>query len=358
MARPGLSYHEVAIAAQELTAQGQYPTIERIRALTGTGSSTTIAQHLRTWKTQQEDTRLLCQKENLPDEFIALMKGLWERVLEQAAEKVQAIQQDFDQQLAELTTQTEHLRADNMHWQQQYQEASQECTALSKEKNTLQQDIKQMEKAALILNADHSHALAQLQAKDKQIGELQRLNQQAQANLEHYREAAREQRVVDQQRHEQTVSQLEQTLQQLRHELAVAQGQKHALQNNYEKLQYAHDLLQNQYSELNKEHSESKMQLSALTQQSAQHAHAEQHWYAQCINLQAKTDEQQSTMLALQKQTAILSEQLAASQRELLTLANEHKVLTQEKWSLSQEKAHLEGQLKTVTSLQKQMETA
>ncbi len=343
MARPGISYHDIAEAAQSLTAQGHYPTIERIRAVTGTGSSTTIAQHLRTWRAEQETNHLLCQQEKLPDEFIALMKGLWERVLGQAEERLQVIQQDYEQQLVALTTQTQALREDNHHWQQQHQQASEKNNVLVLENTSLLQQVKTLENEALVLNSDHKHALSQLQVKDEQLGELQRQNKQTQANLEHYREAAREQRLLDQQRHEQATAQLEQTIQHLRHELATTQNQKHALQNQHDKMQFAQDLLQNELAKLNQELLEAKHQRLRLTEQYTQ---TEQYWQNQQADLQKQTAEQQHLCSELQKQLAITTEQLLFIRQEAVVLSEANKNLLQEKLAILQEKGQLEGQLK------------
>lgn len=51
MARPGLSYEEVATAAEKIVNEGFKPTIQRIRvALGNRGSTTTISRHLKNWK--------------------------------------------------------------------------------------------------------------------------------------------------------------------------------------------------------------------------------------------------------------------------------------------------------------------
>jgi uncharacterized protein (UPF0548 family) len=80
MARNGVSYSEVAEKATQLLGEGRNPSVERIRILLGTGSTTTVANHLRQWKANQEATTLTSAKENIPLELVAVMKGLWERV--------------------------------------------------------------------------------------------------------------------------------------------------------------------------------------------------------------------------------------------------------------------------------------
>ena len=47
MARPGILYVEVKQAAEDLSAKGITPTIERLRQRLGAGSFSTISKHLR-----------------------------------------------------------------------------------------------------------------------------------------------------------------------------------------------------------------------------------------------------------------------------------------------------------------------
>lgn len=54
MPRPGLTYDDVAQAANTLNQQGTNPTIQNIRESLGTGSPITISKHLKTWKEAQK----------------------------------------------------------------------------------------------------------------------------------------------------------------------------------------------------------------------------------------------------------------------------------------------------------------
>src|SRR5205823_2111634 len=92
------------------------------------------------------------------------------------------------------------------------------------------------EKIALTVESDNM--AKQLQEKQGRIDELHRLNKQVQENLEHYYEASREQRMLDQQRHEQTQTQLAQTINQLQQELTVLNQQKNSLQHEFEQIRY------------------------------------------------------------------------------------------------------------------------
>ena len=50
MPRTGISYDDVAAAADEMTAEGNNPSIQKVRYRLGTGSSNTIHKHLTAWK--------------------------------------------------------------------------------------------------------------------------------------------------------------------------------------------------------------------------------------------------------------------------------------------------------------------
>ena len=101
MARPGITYSEVAEAASHLVGQNRNPTIEQIRLFLGTGSSNTIANHLKRWRDAQNGTVLLAAKENIPQELVAMLKGLWERVIEQADLKLSTAQGGYERDIAE-----------------------------------------------------------------------------------------------------------------------------------------------------------------------------------------------------------------------------------------------------------------
>src|SRR5579872_1046445 len=118
MARPGITYSEVAEAASHLVGQNRNPTIEQIRLFLGTGSSNTIANHLKQWREMQKGTSLLAAKENIPSELVAMLKGLWERVIEQAEMKVANIESAHERTVTELRQELEKYKSNNQRWQQ------------------------------------------------------------------------------------------------------------------------------------------------------------------------------------------------------------------------------------------------
>lgn len=188
MARQGITYAEVAAAATELTGQGRHPTIEQIRLLLGSGSSTTIANHLKAWKKAQSGNTLLACKENLPQELIAVMKGLWERVIATADDKAQAVVVEHREELDKLQRELIKYKRNNQRWQQLFQQWAIEKTELDKEREQQTAAYQLLQDEHTLLAKKYELATQQLIEKQERIEELHQLQKQIQTNLEQFQE--------------------------------------------------------------------------------------------------------------------------------------------------------------------------
>ncbi len=346
MARLGITYQEVANAAEQLTLQGKNPTIQNIRMLTNTGSSTTIAQHLKTWKLKEDQSRPLGLTENLPEEIVLTMKGLWAQVIREAEEKIAARENEFEQATAMIIEKNKKLEEENMSWQKKYDELTQEKERLLSDQCALEQSIRQLEQGKVALTVTCDHLSKQLPEKQDHIDELHRLNRQVQTNLEHYREASREQRLLDQQRHEQAQSQRERMIQQLTHEVKTLGQEKNLLHESLEQMRSVKTALQSQYDGLRVQNDTIQSRLEEAQKEVVQHAHAEQYWQAHSQKAEEKLEAHSAVLLHLQTQQAVLLQQFLAVQTELQKISEQNQYLAHDKWRLSQENAQLMGQLK------------
>nr|WP_053070645.1 DNA-binding protein [Halomonas sp. PR-M31] len=57
MARSGVRYEDVQKAIHQLLQRGETPGVQKIREVLGTGSFTTLSEHLRQWKIEREENR-------------------------------------------------------------------------------------------------------------------------------------------------------------------------------------------------------------------------------------------------------------------------------------------------------------
>ena len=98
MARLGIDYTGVKQAALKLLNQGTAPSVQKIREVLGTGSNTTIAGHLKTWRDEYAQQAIHHLPAHLPTELIASMDVLWQTALAQAEKQLLAFKNELDAQ--------------------------------------------------------------------------------------------------------------------------------------------------------------------------------------------------------------------------------------------------------------------
>jgi chromosome segregation ATPase len=351
MSRNGITYLDVARCAEEICASHEDPTIERIRFRLKTGSNSTIGTHLRTWRAKQDPLRQLATKEHLPEELIMLLKGLWERVMDQADSQVEIIKNETKQDLTQHKQRIQELQQHNARLQQSEAKLKQTCDGYAQEKMALEQIISKSKADIAALQAKYDSLTQQLADKQTRIEELHKQNKQTQANLEHYRAASLEQRQQDQQRAEQRERELTQTLQPLKMENEALRQQKIGLQRSHDQLKSTQDNLQVQLQQMTLNNEKKLTELMEVHASLAKTTASEQHWQTQHDNLCIKWEDQMHISVELKTQNAILSQQMAAMKTELDHIAEQKKGLAHDKWMLGQEKAQLAGQVKQLQSI-------
>jgi chromosome segregation ATPase len=164
MARLGVTYQDIATAANQLISQGRQPTIELIRHILGTGSSTTIANHFRQWKIDQQGGLSLPQQETLPNEMLNMLKGLWERLNHQAGQKATEIEAKTQEELTELNHQLAKYQSNNRRWQKLFLQWQQDKEKLLEDKKLLELKVAKQQKEIELLHV-------KLDAKNEMINE-------------------------------------------------------------------------------------------------------------------------------------------------------------------------------------------
>ena len=223
MARLGVTYQDIAIAANQLVEQGRQPTIELVRQILGTGSSTTIANHLRQWRVDQEGTLTLPNKENIPHEMIGMLKGLWERLSDQAGQKANEIEVKTQQEISELGQTLEKYKTNNRRWQRLFIQWQEEKENLLIEKRRLEQQVEAQQKEIDVLRTKLEAETKYLQEKRLRIEELHRLHLQSQENLKHFQATTREQRLLEHNQFEQQKVEMHHEINTLKEQLDLLQ---------------------------------------------------------------------------------------------------------------------------------------
>lgn len=277
----GVQQHQVDGAADELLAQGQRPTIEKVRLHLGHGSPNTIAPMLEIWfaglgKRVRGLAGTQGWGDQLPDWLLQAAEALWTKAQSEASAQadtaLQAERQTLTQREAELNEQTQALAQREavmqarLHAQEQ---ALGEARALN---STLQQ---RLEQAELEAQGQHKHLLGLQEDlrlvrerrhadEDRHQAELKALNDDRRKTEERADSAAaRAAMEIDRARQEAkaeraTRQRLEKLLEEQReaHQTALTQTQQQAVELQQglgvanAQLKLAQELLAQQQSEL------------------------------------------------------------------------------------------------------------
>src|SRR5580658_1459129 len=96
MARVGVDYETVKQTAVKLLSRGLAPSVQKIREVLGTGSNTTIAEHLKIWRDEFAKKTIHHLPANIPKELISAFEVLWQTAMEQAQNQLAEYKQSLD----------------------------------------------------------------------------------------------------------------------------------------------------------------------------------------------------------------------------------------------------------------------
>jgi chromosome segregation ATPase len=194
MARAGILYSQVAKAAAQLAADGKNPTVDSVReALGSTGSKSTIAPMLKTWKSQHQESAAQAQL-GLPAELVHAVKGVYENLQADAAQQLEAARKVHQQEQATLAERVSQAAADNRALTDASANLAQKLAHAEVAVDRLQQDH---HKAVVVLTAAQTENASFQQHLADRAAEVTSLTQQlthARTQFEHYQESTARQR--------------------------------------------------------------------------------------------------------------------------------------------------------------------
>lgn len=96
MARIGITYEDVQRAIDTLLQRQEAPSVQKVRAVLGTGSFTTISEHLREWRARREQRKDLPPARGMPEPLQQLAESLWEQAQDAANQGLAHYRQEAD----------------------------------------------------------------------------------------------------------------------------------------------------------------------------------------------------------------------------------------------------------------------
>ena len=291
MARHGISYDEVKQAVDELQAEGLNPTIAGIRERLGTGSFTTISEHLKHWRTERQQQPMVAGGSPAPDSLNGMVQAVWQQAREDATKALESYKNEIQKTLEQAEAEKQQAIEQTLAIEERNQ-------WLNERNQILLTEIRQLEKK---LGA----AETRIHSLEKQQEELQQKNkQQNKINTE------------AQKKQEAHIIRLQQE-----YEQALTEQQEH-----YKSESQQRDAKQNRMLALFEQQ---------LIEERKRGEASEQHWITQVddLRLQLKEREQhiehsEKEYLARLKQQQALDKDIAVNLKALQSQQREQQKLT------------------------------
>jgi len=306
LARSGINYVDVAKAAETVRQNDEEPTVDRVRAVLGTGSKSTIAPLLKKWKEQSGSVQLIT---GVPKELSDAVRSIYEQAKATAeadfskrADELDQKHQGMASKLSETATQLASQKEENRSLLNVTGELKANLSD-SQEQNT------QLQTKLVKLQAELSQTQTLLSNAKETVSELKSENKDIRAHFEHYQQHSSEER--QRERDEHTNS------------LQTERDRNNAINKNLELLRKELSDSQTMVSELTVSNSEQKALLEG----------SKAEFQAANANLQRFTDESKAITKELQTTTKLLNKakEEGIQLRSNLTLVNKENEMLQSK---------------------------
>ena len=167
-----------------MQGQGKNPTVDAIRERLGTGSRTTLAEHLKRWKSLQADG-----EGKLPQPLLSLVSGLWDSLQSLSSKRIEENRVEALLEITALKSQLQITLQSESALKQERHELQEKLDAEKRNFSAVNHEHQIILKAHDKLQASHQSTLQQLDNSKEENKRLHQLTQQIQANLEHYQQS-------------------------------------------------------------------------------------------------------------------------------------------------------------------------
>jgi chromosome segregation ATPase len=209
MPRIGVQYQDVVTVASELASEGVSVTHEHVRSRLGTGSNSTLARHLKRWR---ETHPLSEESVSLSATLSQHVASVWHELSTAADNRVLEITTMAQLIISTLSDENLKLRENGRRWQELHEKWSAQKSELVE--NLERQEASIGEHKTVYVEAQHINSLLNrsIEEKQNQIDSLENHISIMQKNLEHFREAAREQLLMEQDKQSRFLEMIESSL--------------------------------------------------------------------------------------------------------------------------------------------------
>lgn len=223
MARLGVSYEEVAMVASRIYAEGENPTVDKVReGLGGTGSKSTIAPFLKRWRSENQDKQMVLEQ-SLPSDLLQLVKSLYEHLQHQATVRIEEMSNEVAQARAQFEEKEQEGSQRRQVLEQSLEETRAQLVVENERADNLRDDNHHLQVTQAQMSAEIASMKGRLADYQQTTVDLHHQLEQTRKQFEHYQRASAEQRVQEKREAEQRIQRLDNDLVELRRNAAIQQ---------------------------------------------------------------------------------------------------------------------------------------
>ena len=278
---------------------------------------------------------------NLPDALITIVQSLWQAINDNADENIKKSCATYQEERDQLQKAMQQQRQALTDSEQTARKLASEKEILRQNTLALEQELQQQKiqyaKTESLLDAEKKCA----DEKENRIQELTKMNNQVQSNLDHYREAVREQRMLDKNEFEHRVSEVTQKNHKLQEDWTQILTENTKLKTINQQLTEKYHEQKNACDRNDEQLNTVKVALAAAQQELSQKNERLAELKESIAKYEIKLADQSSQMLKYEKENAVLAADLQAVRRDLQESKSQVKELSHNRWILEQEKAKL-----------------
>ncbi|MCK9504552.1 MAG: DNA-binding protein, partial [Porticoccaceae bacterium] len=220
MARAGVTYHDVAKAAEVIKNQRQEPTVDRVREQLGTGSKSTIAPLLKRWRSDNGEA---ADVSGLPNDLVEVVKSLYERVQQMGDHRIEQARDEFKASNDELRKELTEARNTIAQLTARQQDLNNQLSRVIEKKSQQDKSLEDARVGLAKAESQRDEALARTTELKESVGELKQENRDIRDHFEHYQQRTAEDRQQERDQFRIVNQGLNDQIQDLQHRLAQAE---------------------------------------------------------------------------------------------------------------------------------------
>ena len=343
MARAGVTYHDIAKAAEVIKTHGQEPTVDRVREHLGTGSKSTIAPLLKRWRSDNGEA---ADVSGLPNDLVEVVKSLHERVQQMADHRIEQARQEFETLKEELRTELTYANNTIAQLTARQRDLENQIARITEEKSLQDKSLEDARVRLAKAESQRDEALTRANDLKESVSELRQENRDIRDHFEHYQQRTAEDRQQEREQFRIDTQGLKDQMQELQHRFDQAESRvselfdaNAQLQSNADKLEQTNATLNRDLNGKVDETQNLKRNLEDAMTKNQEYQHKNEQLAEKIAALTAQKAD-------VDKELAVLSQALKATKTEVKTIQDKVTYLTDENKVILQEKAMILGQFK------------